>query len=311
MVILLMSIHAVLAALIAAGRGAGIFRFPPAMYPALFFLPLWGPLLAIAVDMHVRGGEMADEEAGLGRFGITDEVYRSIRMDAGGVSDVLPIEDVLSDGTPVQRRSLLLSVLHAGPEPFVKPLRMAGINDDTEVVHYAVTALVELRSSYAQRLSEADRRLEEKPFDPAAMLASADLDEKYIRSGIPEMAEKDERTAHCRGILEKLLNYLAWQAAGGRGHGAPQAAADGVPDRAQLLSRLGAICLMQGDFAGAEEAGLSLVQEKPACEEGYLMVLDARASARDGRGVEKAIAAIRDSGVYLSPAGRRKLAFWE
>ena len=154
MTILLIIIHLAAVFAVTAARSRGILHFPVSMFPAVFILPFWGTAFALVAEAHMRRGEKADEEPEQGRFGITDEVYRSIRMDKDDMSGVLPIGDVLETGTPVRRRSLLLSVLHEGPAPFVKPLRLAGVNDDTEVVHYAVTALSELRSEFEQRIEE-------------------------------------------------------------------------------------------------------------------------------------------------------------
>ncbi|MDO5131409.1 MAG: hypothetical protein Q4D81_00310 [Eubacteriales bacterium] len=317
MVVLLMALHLMAAALVAVLCRLKVFHLPPAIFPAVFLLPLWGPVFAAVMELHVRGGEKGDEEAGMGRFGITDEVYRNIRMEKEGVEDVLPIEDVLVSGTPVQRRRLLLSVLHTGPESFVKPLRTAGVNDDTEVVHYAVTALVELRSSFSQRIAEMERQLRAHRSDPKILLAGADLDEEYVRSGIPEDAERKERLAHCRNLLERYLQYRTWQEEGpgagpysrtktdGRGGSAQWAA-----DRASLLKRLGRVCLMQEDYAAAEQIGERLTREMPDCEDGYLLVLRARAGARNGEGIAELIGTIRQRNLYLSPQGRREIAFW-
>ncbi len=211
MILLLMLIHLVLALAAFGGLRAGRLHFAPSLLPALFLLPLWGPMFVLVSEMHYLGGEKADEEPESRRFDITDEVYRSINMESGSVSEVRPIEDVLETGTPMQRRRLLLSVLHSGASPFVRSLKIAGVNDDTEVVHYAVTALVELRSEYAQKLADMEEKYTASPSDVGIISEYAALDEEYIRSGIPEAGEKAERLAHCRMMLEKVLSYYDWQ----------------------------------------------------------------------------------------------------
>lgn len=331
MTLLIIFLHICAAAVIVAGWRRGEFHLPPVMLPLVILLPVWGPLCAAAAELHFRGGEKADEEPVTGRFGITDEVYRSIRMENDDVSGVLPIEDVLSMGTPAQRRSLLLSVLHTGAEPFVRPLRIAGVNDDTEVVHYAVTALVELRSSFAQRTAELEKKLQERPSDTALLLAYADLDEEYIRSGIPENGEREERLEHCRQMLEKLLQNTAWEeVAAGRGKtlrgarsqngnrasAAGSSAAEGTGtqgelQRLALLKRLGQVCLQLEDAEQTEEIARLLIGEEPEQESGYLLLLDARVLARDGGGIAQVIDDLRGRDIYLSPAAREKISFWD
>ena len=161
MILFLMTIHLIAAVLILILWQRGVIFVSPAMLVICVLLPIWGPVSVLVAQAHVLRGEKGDQEAESSRFGITDEVYRNIRMDKGGVDDVLPIEDVLVSGSPRQRRSLLLSVLHSGPKDFVRPLRKAGVNDDTEVVHYAVT---DIRSGSPKWRKNSQNRLRIRTF---------------------------------------------------------------------------------------------------------------------------------------------------
>lgn len=316
MTILLMALHIVAAVCMITARRRGVMHFSSAMFPIVLLLPLWGPVCALAAELHILGGEKPDQEPDTGRFGITDEVYRSIRMDNDDMSGVLPIEDVLESGEPVRRRSLLLSVLHEGPAPFVRPLRTAGVNDDTEVVHYAVTALVELRSEYSQRISRMEKLYRQHPASAQIIEEYADLDEEYLQSGIPDSSERGERLAHCRSMLEKLLNYIGWQETGSRGLSSSVNGKEKIlkkktqTETMRLLKRLGNICLQQGDTRAAEAAGQRLLAMDPAGEDGYMMILRAKAAAQDDRGVKKIISNVQKSGIYLSPSAREQIDFW-
>lgn len=314
MTILLIFLHICAAILVSIGWYRGMLHIPSSMIALAVLLPLWGPLCAAAAEIHFRNGEKGDEDPETGRFGITDEVYRSIRMVNDDISAVRPIEDVLEQGTPAQRRSLLLSVLHTGAEPFVRPLRAAGVNDDTEVVHYAVTALVEMRSDYNQRIARMEAELQNRPMDTGVLLASADLDEAYLRSGIPENTEREERMAHCRAVLEKLLQNTSWERqAGMRGRtksGEESPEPFSPLQRTSLLSRLGKICLAQKDVPAAEKIGETLIRELPDREDGYLLLLEAKAAARSGTGISEIIDTIRRRNIYLSPEARERIRFW-
>ena len=151
----------------------------------------------------------------------------------------------------------------------------------------------------------------------------ASLDEEYIRSGIPEAGEKAERLSHCRKMLEKMLSYYNWQRSE-KGFGVRPPASGSVlpagavffgesgdPRRLSLLGRIGDICMMQGDSAKAAEVGRALIKEAPAKEDGYLMLMRAMSLSRDGRGIARIIGEIRERGIYLSPAGREQVDFWE
>lgn len=314
MTILLIVLHICAAVLVSIGWYRGKLHIPSSMIALTVLLPLWGPVCAAAAEIHFRNGEKGDEDPETGRFGITDEVYRSIRMVSDDISTVRPIEDVLEQGTPAQRRSLLLSVLHTGAEPFVRQLRTAGVNDDTEVVHYAVTALVEMRSDYTQRIARMETELQNRPMDSGVLLASADLDEAYLRSGIPENSEREERMAHCRAVLEKLLLNTSWERRAGINRRAKNEGDSrdrfSPLHRTALLRRLGNICLAQKDVSAVEKIGETLIEELPDREEGYLLLLEAKAAARSGTGISELIDMIRRRNIYLSPEARERIRFW-
>lgn len=312
MTLFLMGVHLIVAILVAAGWRQGRIHISFSQLVLVFLLPFWGPVIAVSADLHVRRGEKPDHEAESSRFGITDEVYRSIHMVDAGVEDVLPVEDVLAGGSVQQRRKMLLSVLYTGPENFVKPLREAGVNDDTEVVHYAVTALVELRSQYARRILEMDRKLEKNPRSESVLLASADLDEEYINSGIPEHSERLERLAQCRGKLTRLLQIIGWRESAENPASVAEPAEIGkeAADSSSIIRRLGRICLLQGDARAAQEVSKVLIETGPDEEEGYLMAVHAMAASGDGKGIAGIIREAKSRGVYFSPEGRQLLEFW-
>ena len=45
-------------------------------------------------------------------------------------------------------------------------------------------------------------------------------------------------------------------------------------------------------------------------EDGYMLILRAKAAERDGKGLAGVIRDVRSRGIYLSPAARDQIAFW-
>ena len=73
---------------------------------------------------------------------VDDELHRSIRVeDRAGTAATVPLEEAPILDTAEQRRKPILSVLTEDPVQYYDLLQQARMNDDSEVVHYAATAM--------------------------------------------------------------------------------------------------------------------------------------------------------------------------
>ena len=73
---------------------------------------------------------------------INEEIHRSILVPGNADEEqVIPLEEALLVNNPLQKRQLILSVLTEAPTSYYHLLQQARLNNDSEVVHYASTAL--------------------------------------------------------------------------------------------------------------------------------------------------------------------------
>lgn len=101
-------------------------------------------------------------------------IYKNIFQ---AVSDtdkkIVPLEEALLINEPGVRRELIMDVLNDDPEEYMDLLKQARMNEDVEVVHYAITAMVELSKEYDFRLQkngEAVCGITGRSGDPGAVL---------------------------------------------------------------------------------------------------------------------------------------------
>ena len=93
---------------------------------------------------------------------VDDELHRSIRVeDRAGTAATVPLEEALILDTAEQRRKLILSVLTEDPVQYYDLLQQARMNDDSEVVHYAATAMAQISKQTDLALQLADSPKEE------------------------------------------------------------------------------------------------------------------------------------------------------
>ena len=72
--------------------------------------------------------------------------------------NIVPLEEVLLIDEAAMRRDLIMNVLNDDPENYIDMLKQARMNDDVEVVHYAITGMVELSKEYESRLQKIEYR---------------------------------------------------------------------------------------------------------------------------------------------------------
>jgi hypothetical protein len=116
----------------------------------VLLLPVWGVLMVLILHFQIffRG----DHSLALGveSLKLESELYRSVSVDDKKVvADAVPIEEALVVNSARERRQIIMDVLNDNPVEYIQFLQKAGNNEDTEVVHYAVTAMVEIEEGVA------------------------------------------------------------------------------------------------------------------------------------------------------------------
>lgn len=101
-------------------------------------------------------------------FRVDDELHRSIRVEnREDAASTVPLEEALLLDSAEQRRKLILSVLTDDPVQYYDLLEQARLNDDSEVVHYAATAM-------AQISKQADAALQRQQLERLLKMQLAD-----------------------------------------------------------------------------------------------------------------------------------------
>ena len=122
--------------------------------PVALLVPVWGPLCVVLLHTSHRltGGQLLDQT--LEKLRVNEEIHKNILVVENEEEDtVVPLEEALLVNSPAQKRKLILSVLTDDPAGYYDLLQQARMDDDSEVVHYASTAL-------AQISKEADLKLQ-------------------------------------------------------------------------------------------------------------------------------------------------------
>lgn len=289
---ILLILHLILCLILYVLIRIGLLKCGVWAVPFAVMVPVWGIGCLIVMEFTARGSGKAREEVGLEKLKINDEIYRSILMEEDPVEDmIVPLEEALLVNDASTRRQLLMEVMYSNPDDYVEQLMEARSNNDTEVVHYSVTALVELQKSYELRFQELYHRMEKDPKDGGALEECIELTEQYLRSGLLEDAARRVQLRNYSALLERRME---------------QVEAD-LP----LWCKKIEADLMMGEYDAAY-LGIGEVLEKwPKSEKGYLYLLRYYSLVKDRRGVDRVLELIGRREIYLSPEGRSELKFWQ
>ena len=254
-------------------------------------VPVWGVAAMLVLEIRTRGDQTVTEEVGIEKLKINDAVYKSILVEDDPMEDqVVPLEEALLINSPVTRRELMMEVMYADPNDYVEQLKEARMNDDTEVVHYAVTALAELQKKYELQFQELEWRLSQDADDGDVIDEYLKVLDRYLSSGIAEGNDRKlKRKIYSRMLGEKLRRK---------------------PEKLSLWSEKARTDLEIGAYEEARREIAHILSKWKDQEDGYLLQIQYCAAKKDRQGIDKMLCLIKEREIYLTSKGRKELAFW-
>ena len=168
--LILFAVHIILSVLVFLGIKFNILRVHKYMFFIALLLPFWGVLLVLILHFQILFEADNGIDVGVEKLRLESELYRSVTVDENRVSaNTVPIEEALVVNSAKERRTIIMDVLNDNPKEYIEFLQKAGNNEDTEVVHYAVTAMVEISKENDYKLQDFERQYSADPEDTAIL----------------------------------------------------------------------------------------------------------------------------------------------
>lgn len=291
LVIILLIIHIIICLVIYILMRLSVLKATRMMMPLVCLVPLWGVVGLLILEIRSRGRGEINEEVGIEKLKINDEIYRSILMDEEPIENrVVPLEEALLINDPTTRRELMMEVMYSRPDDYVEQLKEARMNDDTEVVHYAVTALAELQKEYDLQFQELDWKIENDPDDEELTDKYIALLNRYLDSGIAEANDMDIKLRAYSDMLERKLKK--------------------TPDKLALWKEKVSTDIRIREYETAFEEIQNIIEKWDKSETGYLLMIRYHSATQNREGIDEVIGQIRRKRIHLTPQGRREIGFW-
>ncbi len=222
--IILIIVHLLISFLYLWLVNAEFLKSPGGMFWTVLFVPVFGFFCAVVVEWTLRRNQDGMKNINVDKLSLGEGIYSRINVDSNEKPDVVvPLEEaILIDDTKL-RRTLMIDILHKNHSEYVDLFKVARLNSDVEVTHYAVTAMMEIQREHELEVQRWATEFKSSPEDLEVLENYVSALSQYIKSGLLEghlLYQKrvlysqilDEKRKLCpynkQCMLEILDNYI-------------------------------------------------------------------------------------------------------
>ncbi|MEG1742748.1 MAG: hypothetical protein RR246_01115 [Clostridia bacterium] len=127
------------------------------------------------------------------------------------------VRDVLTINDAQTKRDAILNIFRTDSEKFITELKIALNDPDTEVSHYASSALTEIKRKYENAHISLSAKMEETPDDFDIKISFVTLMNSYISYDIVDRNNKNKYMRSFCNVAEELLNEGCFESKGVKG----------------------------------------------------------------------------------------------
>ena len=204
--LILLFLHLLICVLTWIGTRTHFLKGKRYLMVPVIFIPFFGVLCIGLLQLQFFLKKENSRPIGLEKLRINEEIYKNnVQVREKNDRDIVPLEEALLINEPELRRQLIMNILNDDPSRYMELLEKARLNEDVEVVHYAITAMVELSKDYDSRLQTMERTYAAAPDDPVVLDEYCDFMENYLRQGLLEkQMERMQRNQYTLLLRKKL-----------------------------------------------------------------------------------------------------------
>lgn len=283
------ALHILVCLLIFFGMLFGKIRLQKYMFIVALLLPFWGALIVLILHFELGFSPDAAVSISTDKMELESKFYKSVSVDEKRSDQTVPIEEALLINSAQEKRTLIMDILNEDPRDYVEFLQKAGNNDDTEVVHYAVTAMVEIskENDYTLQMLEAEYAASPRDLDVLSRYCD------FLWSCLSQDLMQGQVEVMNRVLFSKLTQ-----------------------EKLTIEESLEDYCrLVQNELArknpdGVKSALGRMKKEWSQTEEYILLYIEYLALMNKGTEIKKFIKKVNGSQIFLSSQTKEVLAFW-
>ena len=289
--IALLFLHILLCVLTYLGIHSGLLKVHKYMFFVAVFLPFWGVLLVLVLHFQILFDGDNVAEIPMEKMKLDSDLYKSVFYDEEKNADtIVPIEEALIINSAKERRDIIMDVLNDNPKEYIEFLQKAGNNDDTEVVHYAVTAMVEISKENDYMLQNFAREYQKNPDDFETLTAYCDFLWECLNQNLMQGQVEVMNRNNFADLIKKKLS---------------------IKENKEDYIRLIKNGLKLENYTEAGELIEKMSALFPKSEEILLLRIEYMASVGRGDEIGKMLEEAEKEQTYFSAAAKEAIAFWK
>jgi hypothetical protein len=256
----------------------------------LCFIPIFGLLAALLVDLMILGKQDGSRDTDLECQVFDDDILWTTLKRSHEKGDLVPLEEaVLIDEVKVRRKSML-ETLYGDPLKYLDVLNVAKHNEDIETSHYATTTISKAQKDFQLSIQKYAVEIENHPDDPKVLDAYLEILRQYIQSGLlEENLLKKLRILYSKLLDRKLITVKN--------------------DKDALIEKLRNAIELK-DYTGALDTGHLLKRYWPEDEQTWIEVIRVCIEAKDRVEFKKTIDQIQHKEIVWTEEGRMQISPW-
>jgi hypothetical protein len=283
------ALHILFCLLIFFGMLFGKIKLQKYMFVVALLLPFWGALLVLILHFEWGFSSESAVDISTDKMEFDSRFYKSVSVDEKRSDRTIPIEDALLINSAREKRSLIMDILNENPRDYVEFLQKASNDNDTEVVHYAVTAMVEIskENDYTLQMLEAEYAADPMNLDVLSRYCD------FLWDCLTQNLMQGQVEVVNRILFSKLIN-----------------------EKLELEASLEGYCrlvkneLVRKDLDSAKQALTRMKKDWSQTEEYVLLNIEYLALMNKGNEIKRFIKKVNESPIFLSSQTKEVLAFW-
>lgn len=272
-------------------RKKGVWHNDENLMPFVIGIPVFGLLCQIVYE-YVYARQLFTKRADdMEKLEINDVKYKRIEVEQEGQQDIVPLEEALLMNDTKLRRQMMLEILHRKPNEYVNMLQKAKNSDDTEVIHYATTMMMEVMTEYEKQLQSYEKAHKRRPDDKEILSEYIKVYLEFMKTGL---VSGSLTGIYAQQIAELLSEYYE---------------KFGI-SRSFLFAEIENLLYLKR-YEPAEEK-LKIAENRYANEaDVYRLYGELYYDKKDYASLKKMIEKVKSEHIYLDRESREWLRFWD